>query len=59
MLPDTCLQEMFVQAQAEEAVIEKEMLADDTLHAKGTVSAQNISYTMSFSELEASFAVQK
>jgi hypothetical protein len=30
MLPDTCLQEMCIHAQAEETVIEKEMSADDT-----------------------------
>jgi hypothetical protein len=48
---------MFIHAQADEAVMEKEMSADDTLHVKGTVSAQNIFYTMSFSEIEASFTV--
>jgi hypothetical protein len=45
---DTSLQEMLIHAQAEEAVTEKEMSADDTLHAKGTVNAQNIFHTMGF-----------
>lgn len=48
---------MFFHAQAEEAVTGKEMSADDTLHAKGTVNAQNILYTMGLSELEARFTV--
>jgi hypothetical protein len=59
MLPDTCLKEMFIHAQAEEAVIEKEMSADDTLHANGTASAQNIFYMVSFSKLEAKLYSQQ
>jgi hypothetical protein len=59
MLPDTCLQKCLVHAQAEEAVMETEMPADDTLHAKGTVSAQNMFYTMCFSELETSMLQRK